>query len=121
MRLAGSICFFSKADIVFLPSYREGIPLALIEAAACGLPIVATDVPGCREVVVDRHNGFLVEVKKIKPLAEALEKLLSSDLLRKKMGDTSRKRAVDLFEKEKVVADNLDLYGEITEHLKKSA
>jgi glycosyltransferase involved in cell wall biosynthesis len=54
---------FRSVDVAVLPSYREGVPRGLIEAGACGLPLVTTDAPGCRDVVVDGVNGFLVPVR----------------------------------------------------------
>jgi glycosyltransferase involved in cell wall biosynthesis len=60
------------ADIVVLPSYREGVPRTLMEAASMGKPIIATDVPGCREVVIKNHTGWLVDVKSIDSLEGAL-------------------------------------------------
>ena len=62
----------SMSHIVCLPSYREGLPKILIEAASCGRPIVTTDVPGCREVVKDDCNGYLVPAKNAKALKDAL-------------------------------------------------
>jgi glycosyltransferase involved in cell wall biosynthesis len=92
----------SLSDIVCLPSYREGLPKVLIEAASCSRPIVTTDTAGCREVVADGVNGYLVPVKNAAELAAALEKLLLNPVLRKKMGQAGRKRAVELFANEKV-------------------
>ncbi|MDO8772971.1 MAG: glycosyltransferase family 4 protein, partial [Burkholderiaceae bacterium] len=66
---------FATADMVVLPSYREGLPKSLIEAAACALPLVTTDVPGCREVVTHEVDGLLVPVKDAKALASAIERL----------------------------------------------
>ena len=66
----------ARCAVVCLPSYREGMPKALAEAAAAGRPLVATDVPGCREAVVDGENGFLVPARDPAALAEALGKLL---------------------------------------------
>jgi glycosyltransferase involved in cell wall biosynthesis len=102
---------FQKCHIVCLPSYREGIPLALIEASASGRPIVTTDVPGCRAVVQDGVEGFLVPVRNIEKLAAALEKLLQSKELRERMGQLARERALREFAKDSVVAKNLELYG----------
>ena len=77
---------FTYANIVCLPSYREGLPKVLLEAASCGLPIVTTDTVGCREVVIDGKNGFLVPVYSKDALAHALKKLILDADLRKKMG-----------------------------------
>ncbi len=101
----------AKAHIVCLPSYREGLPKVLIEAAACALPIVTTDVPGCREVVRDGDNGLLVAVKSGEALAEALEKLISDPHLRQSMGRAGRKRAETEFSIGKVVEETLAVYA----------
>ena len=78
------------AHIVALPSYREGLPKVLLEAASIGRALVATDVPGCREIVRDGVNGFLVQAKESKCLAEAIEKLILNKELRTQMGLKSR-------------------------------
>jgi len=81
---------YAQASIVCLPSYREGLPKTLIEAAACGRPIVASDVPGCREVVQHGENGLLVPVRNASALAEALMRILQDSHMRRKMGIRSR-------------------------------
>jgi glycosyltransferase involved in cell wall biosynthesis len=101
---------YRQAHLVCLPSYREGLPKALIEAAACGLPIVTCDVPGCREVVRDGDNGLLVPPRTVEPLAQALGRLIDDADLRARMGMRSRERAVAEFSIERVVADTLALY-----------
>lgn len=77
-------------DIVVLPSRGEGAPRSLIEAAACAIPLVATDVPGCREVVMDAKNGFLVPLHDIDALAAAVLRLVQDDELRRTMGEAGR-------------------------------
>ena len=80
--------FYRESDIVFLPTtYREGLPLTLLEAASTGRALVATDVPGCREVVSDQVNGFLVPPKNVLELTNALRKLLLDPELRRKFGE----------------------------------
>ena len=66
---------FASAGMVALPSYREGLPKSVIEAAACALPLVTTDAPGCREVVTHEVDGLLVPVKDATALANAIERL----------------------------------------------
>lgn len=105
--------WLSRADIACLPSYREGTPRFLLEAAAAGLPIVTTDTAGCRETVTNGENGFLVPVKDAHALADALQQLIESEDLRRKMGTASRKRAVDRFSIERVVAAHLKVYSEL--------
>ena len=101
----------ARADIFCLPSYREGVPNALLEAAACGLPIVTTDVPGCRDVVTDNVNGLLVPVRNAKALAEALEILIISSDLRLRMGTAGREIAVEQFSTTKVNKETLAVYS----------
>jgi glycosyltransferase involved in cell wall biosynthesis len=101
---------FREADVACLPSYREGLPKALIEAAASGLPVVTTDVPGCRDVVQHGRNGFLVPARDPVALAEALRLLIEDPLLRKTMGLLGRERAVREFALDNVVAATLDVY-----------
>jgi glycosyltransferase involved in cell wall biosynthesis len=101
---------FAQAHIVCLPSFREGLPKALLEAAACGRPIVATDVPGCREVVRDGINGFLVPARNNSALAEALRKLIDSKALRSLMGARGHEIARNEFSEEKVISETLAVY-----------
>ena len=102
---------FSRSNIVCLPSYHEGCPKVLIEAAACGRAIVATDVPGCREVVSQNENGFLVPVKNPEALAESIKILVQSPKKRAQMGQRGREIAVEKFSEEKVIKKNLDIYN----------
>ncbi|MEW6589797.1 MAG: glycosyltransferase family 4 protein [Pseudomonadota bacterium] len=101
------------AHIACLPSfYGEGLPKSLLEAAACGLPIVTTDAPGCREVVQDGVNGLLVPVRDAGALAAALGKLIGDAALRRSMGEQSRLRAETEFGLETVIAQTLAVYRE---------
>lgn len=102
-----------QAQIACLPSYREGLPKSLLEAAACALPIVTTDTPGCRELVRDGENGLLVPVKNPTALADALEKLISDEGLRRRMGERSRQVAVKEFSQERVIEATLSVYKEL--------
>jgi len=81
---------WARAHIAVLPSYREGMPKSLLEAAACGKPLVATDVPGCRALVRDGHNGLLVPLGDVAALAEALERLAVDPALRQRLGSAAR-------------------------------
>lgn len=104
---------FAESHVVCLPSYREGLPKVLIEAAACGRPIVTTDVPGCREVVRHEENGLLVPVRNATALAAALRRLITSAVLRRFLGERGREIAVAEFAVEKVVAQTLAIYEEM--------
>jgi len=105
---------YNQAAIACLPSYREGLPKSLLEAAACGLPIVTTDVPGCREVVNHEDNGLLVPVKSSHALADALERLLIDPALRDRMGKRSREIAENEFDVEHVITKTLEVYRELS-------
>lgn len=102
-----------QSHIVCLPSYREGLPKSLLEAASCGRPIVTTDVPGCREIVHDGDNGLLVEARNAAALADALAKLLANPELRQQMGQRGRERVLNEFSQEIIVAQVLTLYREV--------
>jgi len=103
----------AESHIVVLPSYREGLPKSLIEAAAAGRAIVTTDVPGCREVVQDGKNGFLVQVRNAKSLATAIQKLINNPDLLSSMGKKGRLIAEQEFSIEQVVDKTLKLYSKI--------
>jgi glycosyltransferase involved in cell wall biosynthesis len=101
----------TQSSIVVLPTtYGEGIPKVLIEAAASGRPIVATDVPGCREIVRHEVNGLLVPPGNVQLLSEALSRLINDPNLRKRMGVNGREIAEKHFSEEKVVTQTLSVY-----------
>lgn len=100
-----------KCDIFVLPSYREGIPRTLLEAASMGKPIVTTNAVGCKEVVDDGINGFLVPVKNSKILAEKINLLVNSSELREKMGKQSRIKVQKEFDINVVVQQYLKVYN----------
>ncbi len=105
---------YNKSHIVTLPTmYGEGVPTTLIEAAACGRPLVATDIPGCREVVLDGHNGFLVPPNDPQALAQALKRLVSDPSLRGRMGAASRQLVMQKFTHAQVNAATLEVYQQI--------
>lgn len=83
---------WARAHIAVLPSYREGLPKALLEAAACGRPLITTDVPGCRELVEDNVNGLLVPVRESAGLAAALGRLARSPEERRRLGAEARRQ-----------------------------
>lgn len=100
----------AQAHVVCLPSYGEGLPKALLEAAACGRAIVATDVPGCREIVRDGENGLLVPPRDAAALARALERIVTDAELRARFGRRGREIAVAEFSSDVVARGTLDLY-----------
>jgi glycosyltransferase involved in cell wall biosynthesis len=102
---------FAQSNIVVLPTaYGEGIPKVLIEAASCGRAIVATDVPGCREIVRNNENGLLIPPHDSKSLADALKILIGNAALRAKMGRCGRKIVEAEFSEEIVVRDTIAVY-----------
>lgn len=101
----------AQASIACLPSYREGLPKALLEAMACGLPCVTTDVEGCREAVRDGDNGLLVPAADAAALAAALQRLLEDPALRAAMGRRGRERIETEFASALVMEQTLALYA----------
>ena len=102
-----------KIDILCLPSYREGLPKALIEGAAKGLPIVTTNTVGCKDVVEDGINGFLVPVKNSVELAKAISILIKDEDLRYKMGCESYKIASSKFASSIIIEQTMAIYDQL--------
>lgn len=101
------------SDIYVLPSYREGVPRTLLEAASMGKAIVTTDTVGCREVVRDEINGYLVPVKDVEILVQKIEILIEEEDTRKIMGENGRIIAIKEFDVKNVVKQYLALYKEL--------
>jgi glycosyltransferase involved in cell wall biosynthesis len=102
------------ASVFVLPSrYREGTPRSLLEAAACGVPVVAFDVPGSREAIVDGETGFLLPSRDVVGLARAVGQLLSDDGLRARMGRAARAFVEDRFDATRITAATLNVYREL--------
>jgi glycosyltransferase involved in cell wall biosynthesis len=104
---------YAECHIVCLPSYREGLPKVLLEAAASARPTVATDVPGCREIVLHGENGLLVPPRDPEALASALRMLIENKEMRLRMGRRGREIVEAEFSVERVNAETLKLYEEI--------
>jgi glycosyltransferase involved in cell wall biosynthesis len=105
--------FYQEASIVCLPSYGEGLPLTMLEAAATGRALVTTNVPGCREVVQQGKNGFLVSVQNSEELANALEKLLKDKKLREDFGEASHRMVKEEFSSQIVEEKLLTVYSSL--------
>ena len=103
----------ASATIVVLPSYREGLPKVLLEAAACGKPLIATDVPGCRDIVTHGVNGLLVAARDSAALAVAIDTLLRDSSRRAAMGVAGREAVTRRFSVEKVAGQVVALYREL--------
>jgi hypothetical protein len=104
--------FIAAADCVVLPSYREGLPRVLLEGSAMGRPLIASDVPGCRDVVEDGRNGFLCKVRDPASLAEAMLRMMQLPLEeRLAMGDAARRKVETEFDERIAVGRYLDALG----------
>jgi len=101
---------WASAHIAVLPSQREGLPLSLLEAAACGRPLIATDVPGCRAVIRPGINGLLVPLGDADALADAIDQLAADAALRRKFGQASRELVEREFSAARVGRDLVQLY-----------
>lgn len=104
---------FASVDAVVLPSYREGLPKTLIEAAACALPLITTDVPGCREVVTDKVNGLLVPARDAEALADAIACLQDDRKLATRLGLAAREKALQVFDERIVIERTVAVYQEL--------
>ena len=104
---------YAKSHIICLPSYREGFPKSLIEAAAAGRAVVTTDVPGCRDAIIPNKTGLLVPIKDSQKLADALQWLIENSKERIAMGKAGRNFAEKEFKIEKIILNHLDIYQDI--------
>ena len=100
----------SLADIAILPSYREGYPRVLLEASSIGKPMIATNVPGCKDVIDHGSTGLLVPLNDPNKMADAIKSLIDSPDLRQQMGIAARNKAVTTFDDRKVVKQILTIY-----------
>jgi glycosyltransferase involved in cell wall biosynthesis len=105
--------YLTQAQVVVLPSYREGFPKTLLEAAAMGKPLIATDVPGCSDIVVDGVNGLLVPAREPRALARAMLILAGDPALRAAMGQAGRRLVKEHFEETIVIRKTLGVYARV--------
>ena len=103
--------YIAGSSVYVLPSYREGTPRTVLEAMSMGRPIITTDAPGCRETVIHGKNGYLVPVKNLDALVEALERFIANPELIPIMGKESRKIAEEKYDVRKVNATILNTMG----------
>lgn len=104
---------YQNAHIAVLPSYREGLPRSLVEAAACGRAVVTTDVPGCRDAIEADVTGLLVPVRDARALADAVVALAEDPVRRQAMGLAGRRLAEEAFDIKKVVQAHLQIYAQL--------
>jgi N,N'-diacetylbacillosaminyl-diphospho-undecaprenol alpha-1,3-N-acetylgalactosaminyltransferase len=118
IRFEDVLSLLDNSDVFVLPTYyKEGIPRSLIEAAAKGKPIITTNTPGCREVVENGVNGFLIPIKDFDTLVDRMLAFLKEPSLVKKMGRASRKKAEYLFDQKKILEQtNMVYVGAIGTH-----
>lgn len=106
------VACLESVDLVVLPSYREGLPRSLIEAAAAGLPVIASDAPGCRDAVAHGETGLLVPARDPAALAAAIGELCARPELRARMGAAGRQRVLREFDERLVIESTLAVYRE---------
>jgi glycosyltransferase involved in cell wall biosynthesis len=109
---------WARAHVAVLPSRREGLPKSLLEAAACGRPMIATNVPGCREIVLPGKTGLLVPVDDAAALADAIERLMASADLRAQYGTAARDLAVERFSEDAIGRQIVELYRSVLANAK---
>lgn len=100
----------SSVDVVALPSYREGLPTSLIEAGACGIPLVTTDAPGCRDVVTHEVDGLLVPVGDSMALARAIARLQDTPVLAERLGAAAKLKVRQQFDEKIIIEKTLKVY-----------
>jgi glycosyltransferase involved in cell wall biosynthesis len=115
------VSLLGSVDVVVLPSYREGLPRTLVEAAACGLPLITTDVPGCREVVSDGIDGLLIPVGDSEALAKAIRQLQDAPESARALGDAARIKARTQFDERIVIERTMEVYAELCDRPTASA
>ena len=108
----------SEVSIICLPSYREGMPMVLQEAASCNLPVITSNVTGCKEVIIKNKTGFLVQVKNVNSLVKKLILLIRDSKLRQKFGNEGRKFAIKNFDESLIIKQNLNIYNNLLKNEK---
>ncbi len=115
---ANTIAYYQDASIVCLPSFREGMPKSLLEAAAASCAVVTTDVTGCREAIIDGVTGDLVPVANVAQLVDTLKKLILDEKKRKKYGQFGRQLSENRFNIKDVLHETHNIYQELLIHEK---
>ena len=105
--------YILSSKISILPSYREGLPKSLLESASCGLPLITSDVPGCREICINNFNGILVRKKKPEDIEKAIEYFFSNKKKIREFGEKSRELVLKNYDVKIISRRFLDLYNNI--------
>jgi len=108
------VALWRLCHFAVLPSHREGLPVSLLEAAACGRPMIATDAPGCREIVLQDQTGLLVPIEDPAALAQAIRRLADSPQLRERYGKAARQLVVDKLSAKIIGRSIVRLYDQLT-------
>jgi glycosyltransferase involved in cell wall biosynthesis len=108
------VSLWQRCHFAVLPSHREGLPVSLLEAAACGRPMIATDAPGCREIVIEDQTGLLVPIENPTALAQAIMRLTNSSQLRERYGKAARQLVVNRLSAKIIGGSIVRLYDELT-------
>lgn len=108
------VSLWRRCHFAVLPSHREGLPVSLMEAAACGRPMIATDAPGCREIVIEDQTGLLVPIENPTALAQAIMRLAASPQLRARYGKAARQLVVDKLSARIIGSSIVQLYDQLT-------
>jgi glycosyltransferase involved in cell wall biosynthesis len=111
--VADMASLLATVHVVALPSYREGLPTTLTEGAACSLPLITTDVPGCREVVTHEVDGLLVPVRDAEALAQAIARVDDDPVLATRLGAAARAKALVQFDEQIVIKRTMEVYQEL--------
>jgi glycosyltransferase involved in cell wall biosynthesis len=111
-----AISYINALDIFVMPSEKEGLPRVILEAMLMGKPVIASDITGPSELVIDGETGFLVPVGKPDEIADAIFKLIENPEMRKGMGERAMERAVRNFPIEKYINDVKNVFAEVLEH-----
>ena len=108
---------YANSHIICLPSYREGFPKSLIEAAAASRAVITTNVPGCRDSIIPNKTGLLVPVKNANKLANAIQFLIENPKIRKSMGKAGRKLAKNQYQIKLVINTHIKIYERLVNKL----
>ena len=111
------VSLWRMCHLAVLPSHREGLPVSLLEAAACGRPLIATDVPGCREIVIENETGLLVPIENPTALAQSIIRLAESPQLRARYGTAARQLVVDKLSARIIGKSVVELYDRLTQDI----